>query len=395
MTDEAAMKRQVWLLLVCQALMHTTIVGQAVMGALIGHSLVEDKSLATLPIAIQMTATMAASIPAGVVFSRLGRRAGFSLGAVAALLGSLTFAYGVWRADFLIYTLGAIPAGLGFGIGQHYRFAASEVAPPAYRARAIGLVMTGGVLSAGLGPELVKATSDLFVPHLFLGTYLAIAVLPLLCLGLLTFTRLPPPPARDEAATPIGEIIARPTFIAAAAAGMVAFGSMNLLMTSTPLEMMFCGFAVGASATVIQVHALSMYAPGFFTGRLITRFGARRIMTLGVVINLACIAIGVEGRGYTNFLVALGLLGLGWNFMFVGATTLLGSAHSAAERVKAQAANDLLVFGTVACTAFLSGALHAGAGWNAMNLALVPPLLAVVGLFAWQQWRLRGRQVPA
>ncbi len=387
MPNEAAMKRQVWLLLFCQALMHTTIVGQAVMAALIGHSLAENKALATLPIAIQMTATMAASIPAGIIFARLGRRAGFTVGALAAFTGSLVFAYGVWSGDFLIYTLGAIPAGLGFGIGQHYRFAASEVAPPAFRARAIGLVMTGGVLSAGLGPELVKATTQLFMPHLFLGTYLVMAVLPLCCLVLLTFTRLPPPPARNAGGAPVSEIIARPGFIAAVAAGMVAFGSMNLLMTSTPLEMMLCGFQVGASATVIQVHALSMYGPGFFTGRLIQRFGARRIVVAGVLLNMACIAIGISGRSYGHFLVALGLLGLGWNFMFVGATTLLGAAHAPEERVRAQAANDLLVFGTVASTAFLSGALHDRAGWDAMNLAILPPLVAVLALLLWQRWR--------
>ncbi len=394
MTTEAAMKRQVWLLFFCQALMHTTIVGQAVMGALIGHSLAENKALATLPIAIQMTATMAASIPAGIVFARLGRRAGFTLGALAAFCGSLTFAYGVWAGDFLIYTLGAIPAGLGFGIGQHYRFAASEVAAPSYRAKAIGLVMTGGVLSAGLGPELVKATTQLFLPHLFLGTYLAMALLPLACLGLLGFTRLPPPPPRNAGGAPIGEIITRPAFVTAAAAGMVAFGSMNLLMTSTPLEMMLCGFQVGASATVIQVHALSMYAPGFVTGRLISRFGVRRIIVAGVLLNVLCIAIGVTGRSYGHFLLALGLLGLGWNFMFVGATTLLGTAHAPEERVRAQAANDLLVFGTVACTAFLSGAVHDQAGWNALNLAILPPLLGVLGLLLWQ--RLRApRATPA
>ena len=395
MTTDAAMKRQVWLLLFCQALMHTTIVGQAVMAALIGHSLAENKALATLPIAIQMTATMAASIPAGIIFGRLGRRAGFTVGALAAFAGSLIFAYGVWAGDFLIYTLGAIPAGLGFGIGQHYRFAASEVAPPAFRARAIGLVMTGGVLSAGLGPELVKATTQLFMPHLFLGTYLAMAVLPLVCLVLLSFTRLPPPPAGNAGGAPVSEIIARPAFIAAAAAGMVAFGSMNLLMTSTPLEMMLCGFQVGASATVIQVHALAMYGPGFFTGRLIQRFGARRIIVVGVLLNVLCIALGVSGRSYAHFLVALGLLGVGWNFMFVGATTLLGSAHAPEERVRAQAANDLLVFGTVACTAFLSGALHAGAGWDEMNLAVLPSLVAVLGLLLWQRLRRAPPAVAA
>ncbi len=381
------MKRQVWLLFFCLALMHSTIVGQAMMAALIGHSLAEDKALSTLPVAIQMTATMAASIPAGLIFSRLGRRAGFLVGAVCALLGSLVFAAGVWRGDFVLYCLGAIPAGLGFGIGQHYRFAAAEVATPAYRARAISLVMTGGLLSAAIGPEIVKHTRDFAAPFLFLGTYLILALLPLLCMALLAFVRLPPPPARNAGGAPVREIIARPRFVAAVVSGMVAFGTMNLLMTSTPVEMMFCGFGIGASATVIQVHAISMYGPGFFTGRLITRFGTHSVIAAGALLSALCVLVGLQGQSFGHFMVALALLGVGWNFMFVGATTLLGQAHAPEERVRAQAANDLIVFGTVACTAFLSGAVHNQAGWAALNLAILPPLAVAVALLGWQHWR--------
>ncbi len=223
------MRRQVWLLFFCSALTQASTVGQAVMAALIGHSLAEDKSLSTLPVAIQMTATMAASIPAGLAFARFGRRAGFTLGALAALLGSLTFAAGVWKASFPIYCLGAVFAGLGFGIGQHYRFAAAEVAPPGYRPRAISLVMTGGVLSAALGPEIVKHTRDMVVPHLFLGTYLTLALLPLVCMALLCFARLPPPPPRSAGGAPVREIVARPAFVAAVVTGMVAFGTMSVV----------------------------------------------------------------------------------------------------------------------------------------------------------------------
>ncbi|MBV1799676.1 MFS transporter [Siccirubricoccus sp. G192] len=386
------MKRQVWLLFFCQALMHSTIVGQAVMGALIGHSLAEDKALSTLPIAIQMTATMAASIPAGLVFSRLGRRPGFIFGALFALAGSLTFAAGVWQGDFVLYCLGAVPAGLGFGIGQHYRFAAAEVATPAYRARAISLVMTGGVVSAAFGPEIVKHTGAAFPPFLFLGTYLVLALLPLICILLLAFTRLPPPPARSAGGAPVREIISRPAFIAAAVTAAVAFGTMNLVMTSTPVEMMLCGFGVGASATVIQAHAVAMYAPGFVTGRLITRFGTRRIIGVGALLSALCVLVGLQGQSFAHFALALALLGVGWNFMFVGATTLLGTAYAPEERVRAQAANDLIVFGTVACTAFLSGAVHARGGWVMLNLSILPALAVALGLLAWQRWR---RQVAA
>lgn len=382
---EAAMRRDVYLLFLCQALMNASVVGQVAMAALIGHSLAEDKALSTLPMALQMAATMAASIPAGMVFARLGRRAGFYLGALGAMLGSLTFAFGVWQGDFLLYCLGAVPAGLGFGISQHYRFAAAEVASPSYRPRAISLVMAGGVLAAIAGPELVKHSKDLFSPYLFLATYLILACLPVACAALLTFVNLPPAPPRPKVATPIREIISRPAFITAALTGAVAYGTMNLVMTSTPLEMMLCGFGVSASATVIQAHAVAMFAPGFFTGRLIARFGTRPVIVAGAVLTAACVLIALLGKEFAHFTVALVALGLGWNFMFTGATTLLSEAHDGAERVRAQAANDFFVFGTVACTAFSSGLIHALGGWGVLNLLLLPALVVALVRIGWRR----------
>jgi MFS family permease len=382
-------KVTVWLLFCCQALMNATMVGQVAMGALIGYTLAEDKALATLPMAVQMTAVMAASIPASMLFARLGRRFGFVVGACCSIVGSLVFAAGVWKADFFLYCLGAVPAGLGFGIAQHYRFAAAEVARPEYRARAISLVMAGGVIAAVVGPELVKHTRDAVGGVLFLGTYLTIACLPPLVLLLLSFAELPPAPARPKVTTPIAEIIARPAFIAAAGSGLVAYGTMNLVMTSTPIEMMFCGFGVDASATVIQIHALAMFAPGFVTGRLIQRFGVRTIIVTGAVLTAGCVVGNLAGASFAHFGVALALLGVGWNFMFVGATALLATSHAPEERVRAQAANDFIVFGTVACTAFLSGALHAQAGWAALNLMLLPALVVALGLVGWQAMRAR------
>ena len=385
--SEARMRRNVWLLFFCTALVHSTMVGQAVMAVLVGYSLAEDKTLATLPVAIQMTAVMSASIPAGIIFARLGRRVGFTLGAICSIIGALVLAFGIYRQDFFIYNIGAAFNGAGFGISQHYRFAASEVASPSYRARAISLVMTGGVLSSLLGPELVKHTRELFMPHLFLGTYLVIAILPAICIALLMIVDLPPPPPRQKVTTPILSIIKRPAFLTAAIAGMVAFGTMNLLMTSTPLEMMLCGFGVEASATVIQAHAVSMYAPGFVTGRLIQRFGVRPIIYVGAVLNVLCVAVGVSGSTFTHFMIALSLLGVGWNFMFVGATTMLGTSHTSEERVRAQATNDFMVFGTVACTAFASGAIHVSAGWWTLNMLLLPALALALGLIVVQARR--------
>jgi MFS family permease len=381
--DDRAMKRDVFLLFCCQALMNASIVGQVAMGPLIGFSLADDKALATLPFALQMLATMAASIPAGIVFGTFGRRAGFYVGAVASVIGSLVFALGIHVGDFWLYTSGALPAGLGFGIAQHYRFAAAEVATPAYRPRAIALVMTGGVIAAIFGPELVKHTKDSFAPFLFLGTYLVFALLPVICFVLLTLVRLPPAPPRQASPTPVMQIVRRPAFLTAAITGAIAYGAMNLVMTSTPLEMMACGFGVGASATVIQAHAVAMFAPGFVTGRLIARHGARPIIVAGALLNALCVLVALLGLSFGHFAIALALLGVGWNFMFTGATTLLGEAHSPAERVRAQAANDFIVFGTVACTALASGAVHAEFGWNVLNLALLPAL-AVATLLVWK-----------
>jgi MFS family permease len=383
------MKATVWRLFFCQALINATMVGQIAMGALIGHALSGDQALATLPMAVQMTAVMAASLPAAFLFSRYGRRAGFMVGALVSILGSLTFALGVWWQDFIVYCLGAVFAGGGWGIAQHYRFAAAEAATPAFRPRAIALVMAGPILAAIFGPEIVKHSYQAFAPYLFLGTYLLLMLLPVVALFLLSGLELPPPPPRQKVATPVGEIIRRPAFVTAAVAGLVAYGTMNLAMTATPLEMMLCGFSVSASATVIQAHAIAMFAPGFVTGGLIARHGARPVIVAGAVLTAASVAVALMGVTFWHFVVGLALLGVGWNFMFVGATTLLGTAYAPEERVRAQAANDMIVFGTVACTAFLSGYVHHRFGWDVLNLTLLPPLVAALALLAWQ----RGRRV--
>ncbi len=384
------MLHNVRLLFLCQALQNAAIVGQVTMGALIGFALAEDKALATLPLAFQMLATMAASIPAGIIFGRLGRRVGFAVGAVGGLAGSLLFALGIWHGSFWLYCLGALPAGIGFGIGQHYRFAAAEVATPAYRPRAISLVMAGGVLAAIAGPELVKHTRDLIPGFLFMGTYLILATLPVVCLALLAFADLPPPPVRPKVAVPLTAFLRRPAFVTAAVTGAIGYGTMNLAMTSTPLEMLACGFGIGASATVIQLHAVAMFAPGFVTGRIIARFGTVPVILAGAALNAACVAVAIAGESFGHFGLSLIFLGVGWNFMFTGATTLLATSHAPEERIRAQMLNDLIVFGTVACTAFASGLVHAQAGWVVLNLALLPAMAVVVVMLL-----RRGRQMAA
>jgi MFS family permease len=389
------MNKNVWLLFACQALMNAVMAGQVVMASLIGNQLTHGSALTTLPMALQMLAVMSASIPAGIVFARFGRKPCFWLGCAISLCGSLTFALGVWRGDFLLYCLGAIPGGMGFGISQHLRFAAAEVASPAAKPRAVSLVLAGGVLAAIIGPEVVKQTNGLITDYRFLATYLCLPILPLATAILLFFIDLPPAPPRVSVPVPFATIIARPTFVTAVVASLVGYGTMNLVMTSTPLEMMMCGFGVGASADVIRAHSVAMFLPGFVTGRLIQRFGVHQVILAGALITAACVVVNLAVAPYfATFIVALALLGVGWNFMFVGGTTLLASSHETVERVRVQATHDFIVFGCVAATAFTSGAIQSAYGWDALNLTVVPPVLLALGVVGWH-WAARRRLATA
>jgi MFS family permease len=389
------MNKNVWLLFACQALMNAVMSGQVVMASLIGHQLSGGTGLNTLPMAIQMLAVMTASIPAGIVFARLGRKPGFWLGCAISLCGSVTFALGVYRGDFALYCIGAIPAGLGFGISQHLRFAAAEVAAPEAKARAISLVLAGGVLAAVIGPEMVKQTNDLIGNYRFLATYMYLPILPITTAILLTFIDLPPAPPRVSMPIPFTAIVARPTFVTAVVASLVGYGTMNLVMASTPLQMLMCGFGVGDSADVIRAHSIAMFLPGFFTGRLIQRFGVHRIIFAGAVLTLACVMVNLAfAPMFATFMVALALLGIGWNFMFVGGTTLLASSHETVERVRVQATHDFIVFGGVAGTAFASGAVHTIYGWDALNLSVLPPIALALAVVGWH-WAARGRLATA
>lgn len=388
------MNRNVWLLFVCQALSNAASVSQIAMTALIGATLAPDKLLATLPLALQMLANMLSAIPASFVFARYGRRAGFLMGATGLFAGSLLSALSLWRFSFALFCAGSIGAGLSFGVAQQYRFAAQELVAFAQRPRAIALVMAGGVLAAILGPELVNRSKDLLDPYVFLGTYLCIAVLPLMIALLLGAAQLAPAALQTANPVPIRQILARSDFIVAVIAGLVAYGSMNLVMATTPLEMMLCGFSVNDSTNVIRLHAIAMYAPGFITGRLIQRFGVHQIILAGGLLTMAAAATAISGLAYAFFVGALVMLGLGWNFMFVGATALLGQAHDQAERVRAQAMNEVIVFGTVTFTSLLSGMMQHLVGWTALNLTVMPPVAIALGLVFWHR-SLRARTVAA
>jgi MFS family permease len=388
------MNKNVWLLFACQALMNAVMSGQTVMASLVGYRL-SGTALNTLPMAIQMIAVMSASLLAGYVFPRFGRRRGFWLGCAIMMCGSLTFALGIYTGNFVIYCLGAVPAGLGFGISQHLRFAAAEVADPHAKARAISLVLAGGVLAAIIGPEMVKRTNALIPDYVFLATYLYLPVLPVITAVLLSFVEVPPAQKRIGVAVPFRTIFARPDFVTAVVASLVGYGSMNLIMASTPLQMLLCGFGVAASADVIRAHSLAMFSPGFVTGRLIQAFGVHQIILVGGLLTLGCVLVNIyEPPLFWTFMVALALLGVGWNFMFVGGSTLLTTAYSPDERVRVQATHDFIVFGSVALTALTSGAVQMTQGWNVLNLTVVPPVLIAFGVVGWH-WIARPRVAVA
>jgi MFS family permease len=388
------MNKNVWLLFACQALMNAVMSGQTIMASLVGYKL-SGTALNTLPMAIQMVSVMTASVVAGYAFPRFGRRGGFWLGCAIMMCGSLTFALGVYSGSFLIYCLGAIPAGLGFGISQHLRFAAAEVADQHAKARAISLVLAGGVLAAIVGPEMVKRTNALIPDHVFLATYLYLPVLPVITAILLSFVEVPPAQKKVGIPVPFRTIFARPDFITAMISSLVGYGSMNLVMASTPLQMMLCGFGVAASADVIRAHSIAMFSPGFVTGRLIQKFGVHQIIMVGGLLTLGCVVVNVyQPPLFATFMVALALLGVGWNFMFVGGTTLLATAYGPEERVRVQATHDFIVFGSVAMTAVTSGAVQATEGWSVLNLTVVPPVLVAFLVVGWH-WVAKSRVAVA
>jgi MFS family permease len=385
----------VLLLTLCQALGMTANNILATTAALVGYSLLVDKTWATLPTALQMTGTMAAIVPASLLMARLGRRTGFTIGATIGAAGAATAVLAIFRASFPLFCLGTFLLGSANGFAAYYRFAAAETAQPAFRGKAISLVMAGGVAAAIFGPETAKWSRDLFNPVLYAGCYAMIVLFFLAAIALLRLVDIasPPAPASRVPARPLRAIVGQPIFIVAASAGMLAYGMMSLVMTATPLAMLGCGLPFGDTAFVIQWHALGMYAPSFVTGHLIDRFGATRIMQTGVVLLALCAAAALSGVALGQFWLALLLLGIGWNFLFIGSTALLTEAYTPAERAKTQAANDFLIFGMVALSSFSSGVVLNGFGWSALNLLILPFAGAVlILLLLYRRWHAAARR---
>ena len=382
-----AMKRNVFLLAFSQAVLMTGTSLMITTSALVGMQLAPSAALATVPLGVQFLAMMFSTFPASFLMKRVGRRLGFMFSAVLGFCGAGICTYAIFSSSFMLFALGSFFLGVFNGFGQFYRFAAADVATAEYRSRAISWVLAGGVIAAFIGPNLARFTRDsLSIP--FAGSYaalLGVYILSLLIAALLSIPK-PSDEERHGEARSLISIASQPSYFVAVISAIVGYGVMNLVMTATPLAMEAYQHPFADTAFVIQWHILGMFIPSFFTGHLIKRFGVLNIMLIGAALLICCVGVNFSGVGVMHFWTGLVLLGIGWNFLFIGATTLLTETYTPAEKAKAQAMNDFLVFGTVTFTAFSSGALHNAFGWQVVNLGVIP--LIVIALIA-TMW-LRG-----
>ncbi|MFZ6764500.1 MFS transporter [Pseudoroseomonas sp. WGS1072] len=383
-------RRNVTRLAIAQALAGANATIIFATGAVMGNTLAPDKSLATLPITLFVLGMASGTIPSGALASRYGRRASFLFGAACGVLVGLLSAYAVLIGSFWLFCGATFFGGAYASVAMSLRFAAADCAPPQRRARAISLVMAGGVFAGVLGPQLVTHTMDLWPPYLFAVTYLAQAGLAVLCALVLMSVRVPSPRMSGAArGRPLAEIARQPRFIAAVAAGAVSYLIMNFLMTSAPLAMRLCGLTQGDANLGLQWHVIAMYGPAFFTGGLIARFGAPRVVLAGLFLSALAAVAGLSGLSVGHFWLSLILLGLGWNFGFVGASTMVVDSHRPEERAKVQSLNDFLVFGVMVVGSLASGGLLNRYGWAMVCWVSIPPLL----LAAATLWL--AREAPA
>lgn len=379
------------LLTLCQGLFQVNGIVFIAVNGLVGLQLAPFGWMATLPI---MGYVVGGALAAPLVArsqTRFGRQGSFQIGLAIALVSALLCAWAAYSRQFWLLVGATLLAGYYNANGQLYRFAAAELVEPGWREKAVSLVLAGGLLGAIIGPNLAASTRTLLSTP-FVGAYLTLAVVAVIAMVIMAIVRFPAPPARHaahEAGRPLSEIMRQPTFIVATAAAALGYGVMNLLMAATPLAMQVCGFEFGDTATVLQWHVIGMFAPGFFTGHLIRRFGVLTIMGVGVVLYLVCIAVALSGVELRQFEWSLFLLGVGWNFLFTGSTTLSLKAYRPEEKDRAQAAINVCVFTFMALTSFASGALVTTQGWALLNVGSLLPVLLTGAALMWLGLRQR------
>ena len=385
----------VTLLALSQALMMSAMSLITATSSLVGYELATNKSYATLPFATILIATMLTSIPAAKLMERIGRKYSFILASTIGIAGGIISTLGIIQHDFWIFLSASLLIGIFNGFGIYYRFTAADAVDDKYKARAISYVMAGGVLAAIIGPNLANHTQTLIEHAHFAGSYASIILLYVLTLALLSFLKLPEQAAFTDthisgAARPIKQIIRQPKCIVAIICGMLGYGVMSFVMTATPLAMHHHAYPFSETAFVIQWHVLGMFAPSFVTGHLIRRFGLISIMSIGAIFGLLCVAINLNGTTTTHFFFGLLLLGISWNFLFIGATTMLTETYTRPERFKTQALNDFIVFTVVAIASLSAGALQHRYGWQTVNYGAIPAMVIILLSLLWLQLNNRA-----
>ncbi len=386
----------VYLLSLCNAYLY---IGQSLLitlTALIGMQLAPDKQLSTLPLALQFFTVMCCSIPASLIMGRIGRKKGFVLGGCIGALGALTALWSVLNGNFIGYCAATICFGIFSAFANYYRFTAAEVATPSTKSIAISMVMAGGVIAAFIGPNLANWSGSFFSEQPFAGPFAVLTCVFALGIITISFAKLPHnnDAKKVSGGRPISVIAKQPKYIVAVVCQALGYATMNLVMTATPLAMQMHAYDMSQTAFVIQWHIVAMFAPSFFTGRLINRFGITSILFVGAVAGLLSVLLNLNGQTMPHFVTALVLLGISWNFLFVGGTTLLTDTYTAEEKSRAQACNDFIVFSTVTLTALSAGALYHYYGWRVINLSVLPFLALVSLAIAWL-WLQRAPQVQA
>lgn len=394
MTELIAARRTVWLLSACQALLLTNGVTLIAVSALAGHMLAENKALATLPATAYVIGSWFSTVPASLWMKRVGRRAGFLTGGAIGVIASVVASAGMAAGSLALLCAGTFLFGIYNAFGQYYRFAAADAAPAGFKAKAISYVLAGGLVGGIVGPAVSQWTRELAQPT-YLATFASLALYSLAAMALLA--RLSIPTSSESAAEGgpargLAEIARQPAFIVAATVAAFGYATMTLLMTATPLAMGLCGHPYSAAAHVISAHVVGMFAPSFVTGSLIKRFGVLKVMGAGVALLFVCIAIGLSGQAVAHFWWALVLLGVGWNFTYIGGSALLTEAYRPSERAKAQGANEMAVFTVQAVASFSSGVLVNTRGWDVLNYVAIPMVATCAVALAWLAHRRRLSQ---
>ncbi len=385
--------RDVFLLACCQALLLTNSAGLITMNGLVGYALADTKTLATLGVTTYVLGSAVATMPASLWMARVGRRRGFMAGALINVGGCALAAFAIAAGSFALYCVATAVIGVYTAIGLQYRFAAAEVSAPADKPRAISLVLAGGIVGGFLGPESRASGGRPLPDAVPRRIRRARRVCDRRARRPVARARARRPPIEERAGggRPLSAIVRQPVFIVAALAGGLGYGLMNLLMTATPIAMSFCNHPFAATALVIEWHVVGMYAPGFFTGSLIQRFGVYNVILAGLALMAGSVAVALNGNTVPHFVAALALVGIGWNFMYIGGTTLLTESYAPAEKARTQGANDFIVFTTMGVSSFASGAMVSTAGWETMNRAVLPFLALIACAVLWQASRRRRR----